>query len=66
MIYTVRRKNESNERAMRRFKKSVQDMVRSGRQQRYYKKKKTKLRIREEAIKRTEYREKKFKKILMS
>lgn len=68
MIYAVRRKNENNEKLMRRFKKQVQQqgIVKKGRQNRYFKPEKTKVRVRQEAIKRTEYRAKKVEKILWS
>ncbi|QQS59678.1 30S ribosomal protein S21 [Candidatus Peregrinibacteria bacterium] len=65
-IYTVRRKNENNEKLMRRFKKTVQNVgiIKKVRKKRYYQSAKTKIRIRQEAIKRTEYREKKIERIL--
>ncbi len=68
MIYAVRRKNENNEKLMRRFKKQVQQegIVKKIRKDRYFKPKKTKVRVRAEAVKRTEYRKEKIKKILMS
>jgi len=68
MIYAVRRKNENNEKLMRRFKKQVQreGIVQTGRKNRYFTPKKTKIRIRQEAIKRAEYRAKKVEKILWS
>lgn len=68
MIYSVRRRNENNEKLMRRFKKQVQQegVVRQGRDSRYFKSPKTKIRIRQEAIKRSYYRKKKMEKILWS
>lgn len=65
-IYTVRRKNENNEKLMRRFKKTVQNVgvIKKVRKKRYHQPGKTKIRIRQEAIKRTEYRQKKVERIL--
>jgi ribosomal protein S21 len=68
MIFAVRKKNENNEKLMRRFKRQIQNanIVRSTREKRYFKKDKTKSRIRDEAIKRDEYRQKKIERILLS
>jgi len=53
---------------MRRAKKQIQQegLVKSIREKQYFKKAKTKSRIRQEAQKRTEYRQEKLKRILMS
>lgn len=68
MIYAVRKKNENNEKLMRRFKKQVQQqgVIKKVRLSRYKKKAKTKIRVRQEAVKRTEYRQKKLERILWS
>ena len=68
MIYAVAKKNENNEKLMRRFKKQVQrtGMVKKVRDARYHGKDKTKGRVRAEAIKREEYRAKKIERILWS
>ena len=71
MIWSVRgkgRKNEGNEQLMRRFKKSIQKfgLVKYIRAIKVHTKKKTKRRLRAEAIKRTEYRAKKQERILWS
>lgn len=68
MIYSVRRRNENNEKLMRRFKKAVQQqgIVPKGRKNRYFKRDKTKVRVRAEAIKRDFYRKKKMERILYS
>ena len=68
MIFAVRRKNENNEQVMHRFKKQIQSsgVVTKVRKSKFFSKKKTKRRIRDEAVKRTEYREKNRKKILWS
>jgi len=66
MIYAVLKKNENNEKLMRRFKKQVQKsgLIKEVRNERYHKKSKTKVRVRAEAIKRSEYRAKKLDRIL--
>ena len=66
MIYAVAKKNENNEKLMRRSKKQVQKkgIVKEIRNSRYFKKDKTKVRVRAEAIKRAEYRAKKVQRIL--
>lgn len=68
MIYAVAKKNENNEKLMRRFKKQVQKsgLIKEVRNERYHKKPKTKVRVRAEAIKRSEYRAKKVDRILWS
>jgi ribosomal protein S21 len=68
MIYAVRKRNENNEKLMRRFKKQVQKegIVKKIRQDRYFSPDKTKARVRQEAVKREEYRAEKVKRILMS
>lgn len=68
MIHAVRRKNENNERLMRRFKKQVQKfgLIKQVRSQAVHSRSKTKRRIRAEAISREQYREKKRQRILWS
>lgn len=68
MIYCVRRKNDTNEKMLRRFKKQVQqeNLVRRIRNSRYFTPAKTKSRVRDEAIMRTHYRHKKMERILWS
>ena len=67
-IHAVRRRNENNEKLMRRFKKAVQQqgIVPKGRKNRYFKRDKTKARVRAEAIMRDFYRQKKKERILYS
>ncbi len=66
MIFAVAKKNENNEKLMRRFKKQVQKagIVKLGRIGRYFKKAKTQVRVRQEAIQRTKNRAKKRERIL--
>jgi len=68
MIYAVRRRNENNEKLMRRFKKQTQKqgVVKKGRQNRYFIKDKTRRRVRDEAVSRTKYRALKVQRILWS
>ena len=66
MIWAVKRKNENNERLMRRFKKQTQraGIVRKTRRSKYHVKSKTKRRVRDEAVMRTVYRARKIERIL--
>ena len=67
MLYNVRKKNETSDKLMRRFKRSVQKsgLVKKARAGVYFSQKKTKRRIRAEAIARTAYREKRAKERLL-
>ena len=66
MIWAVARKNENNERLMRRFKKQMQraGIVRKVRRSQYHSKDKTKRRVRAEAVQRGIYRARKLQRIL--
>ena len=62
MIYAIKKQNESNERLMSRFKKIVQrSRVMDVKRNRYFKKKATKTKVRDAAVKRSFYRTKREK-----
>lgn len=68
MVTIVREQNENNEHLVQRFKKAVRAarFVVQMKRSRYHAKAKTKKRIREEAISRTKYRDKRRREALVS
>lgn len=68
VVTVVRETNENNEHLVQRFKKSVRAarFIVEQKRNRYHKKKKTKIRIRQEAIKRAENRERRMRQQLVA